>query len=72
MNFHDNTYPIPGWLLRINEVSNGHLIVSLTDRNNRRIELSGDADEVIAMVDECIDWAKALERKPNFNCSQNL
>ena len=40
MVFADNTYLLPGWLLRIAEISNGHFTVSLIDENKRSVALN--------------------------------
>jgi len=61
MAFYNNTYPLPNWLLCIDEVSNGHFKVSLTDQHKRRVELSCPDGELSANVQECIDWAKNIE-----------
>jgi hypothetical protein len=58
MEFLDNIYPLPGWLLRIAESSNGHFTVSLTDESKRSIELTCTDVELPVKVRECIDWAK--------------
>ena len=71
MEFHDNTYPLPNWLLRINEASNGHFIVSLTDHRKRRIELTCTDGEVFAKVQQCIEWAKQTNADERIRTSTN-
>ena len=60
MVFANNTYPLPRWLLRIVEISNGHFTVSLTDENKRSVALNCADVELPVKVQECIDWAKKI------------
>ena len=61
IEFDHNTYPLPNWLLRIDEVSNGYFVVSLTDQRKRRVELGCTDGEVPAKVQECVEWAKKID-----------
>ncbi|WP_310392288.1 hypothetical protein [Hymenobacter sp.] len=60
MDFYDKTYPIPGWLLRIDESSNDAYRVSLTDQNHRRVELCCSGHDLPTKVQECVEWAEKL------------
>ena len=71
MEFYNNTYPLPNWLLRIDEVSNGHFVVSLTDQRKRRVELNCTDCEVPAKVQECIEWAKKINADERIGSSSH-
>ena len=60
MEFADNTYPLPGWLLRITEIFNGYFTILLADESKRSIEFACADAELPVKVQECIDWAKQL------------
>lgn len=61
MYFSDNSYPLPGWLLRIAEVSNERYIVSLADTNKRRVEITCFNAELAKTVVDCVSWARKVE-----------
>ncbi|MDB5268369.1 MAG: hypothetical protein JWP58_1409 [Hymenobacter sp.] len=60
MAFFDNMSPLPGWLLRIAESSNGHFTVSLTDESKRRVASTCTDTELPVKLQECVDWAKKI------------
>lgn len=63
MDYSDNSTPVPGWTMRINEVSSGHFVLSLTDRNNRRVEINCADHEVETEAQECVAWAREIDEK---------
>ena len=61
---------IPGWTLNLHEVSNGMFLITVTDREGRKAELTGfDTQQDIY---KCIGYAFDIERQINRKWNKYL
>jgi hypothetical protein len=57
----DTSEILPGWTLKVDEVSAGAYKITLTDQDGRKAEIVGDYNDL--SLDKCTDYAFEIEKQ---------